>query len=212
VAATGPAPRRVGRARRFPPDQERTLLFDAAMTVLRRNGYTDAPIADMLEESGLSTRSFYRHFASKDELLLALYRRDAESAAKRVRRRVEAADGPIDGLRTWIDDLLSYRLDRRRAERVAILSSESVRRTEFFVSETERAWRLIEEPLVEVLEAGHAEGVFPAAHPARDATLIRAMVREVGSLDPGGPPPDPAEVSVEALLGFCLRALGALAR
>jgi len=182
------------------------------MAVLKRNGYTDAPIANILEESGLSTRSFYRHFASKDELLIALYRRDAESAAKRVRRRVATAATPAEGLRAWIDEILSFRLDRRRAERVAILSSDSVRRTEFFVPETQRAWQLIEAPLVEVLEAGRAAGVFPAAHPARDAALIRAMVVESGNVHPGSPPPDPAEVSVDALLGFCLRALGAFVR
>ena len=32
---------------------------------------------------GLSTRSFYRHFESKDQLLCALYRHEAEAGGRR---------------------------------------------------------------------------------------------------------------------------------
>jgi AcrR family transcriptional regulator len=41
-------------------------------------------VADILNEADLSTRSFYRHFASKDQLLCALFRREAEAAAARL--------------------------------------------------------------------------------------------------------------------------------
>ncbi len=206
-----PAAPRAARARRFPPDQERTLLFDAAMIVLRRNRYTDAPIAEILEEAGLSTRSFYRHFESKDQLLLALYRRDAESAARRLRRRVAAEPTPAAGLRAFVEELFSFRVDRRRAERVAVLSSESVRRAEGWDAEAERGWELLEEPLVAVLEAGRADGTFPAADPARDAPLIRAMVAARAGLHSGSPTPDAVGATVDHLVAFCLRALGAVA-
>ena len=46
------------------------------------NGYQDAAVADILTEAGLWTRrSSYRHFESRDQLLCALYRREAELAA-----------------------------------------------------------------------------------------------------------------------------------
>ena len=70
---------RAGRPRRFEAEDELRILFDAALVVMERNGYHDAAVADILAEADLSTRSFYRHFESKDQLLCALYRREAEA-------------------------------------------------------------------------------------------------------------------------------------
>jgi AcrR family transcriptional regulator len=56
---------------------ERRALIDAGIAVLRRTGSEGCTVADVLEEAGLSTRAFYRHFASKDELVLAIYEHDA---------------------------------------------------------------------------------------------------------------------------------------
>ena len=75
---------RTGRPRRFEAEDELRILLDAAFVVMERNGYADAAVADILREADLSTRSFYRHFESKDQLLCALFRREAEAAAARL--------------------------------------------------------------------------------------------------------------------------------
>src|SRR5947199_263952 len=62
-------------------DTEERALVEAAHRAMRRNGFSGATVADILAEAGLSTRAFYRHFASKDELLLAMYRRDSSAVA-----------------------------------------------------------------------------------------------------------------------------------
>src|SRR5271157_754429 len=77
---------RPGRPRLFEPDVERQRLMDAAVEVLRRNGGNEATVADILAEAGLSTRAFYRHFHSKEDVVRALYRRDAESFGRHLRR------------------------------------------------------------------------------------------------------------------------------
>ncbi len=156
---------RTGRARRFDPDTELELLFDATLTVLRRNDYSDVAIADILEEAGLSTRSFYRHFQSKDELLLTLYRRDAEVAAGRLRARVSKAATPAAALEAWIDEILSFRFDRRKAVRVALLGAASARRAEGYGREAIHAGRILSAPLLELLETGRRDGAFPASDP-----------------------------------------------
>ena len=63
---------RAGRPRRFEAADELRILLDAALVVMERNGYVDAAVADIFREADLSTRSFYRHFESKDQLLCAL--------------------------------------------------------------------------------------------------------------------------------------------
>src|ERR1700753_3383937 len=92
-SSTSTAPRS-GRPRRFEAEDELRLLLDAALVVMARNGYTDAAVADILREADLSTRSFYRHFESKDQLLCALFRREADAAADRLEARVDAAASP----------------------------------------------------------------------------------------------------------------------
>ena len=86
-----------GPARAAPalrPARERSLLLDAASAVLGTKGWASVTVADILGEAGLATRSFYRHFASKDELLRSLVRRDAERFAAAVTARVDAAPAP----------------------------------------------------------------------------------------------------------------------
>lgn len=47
-------------------------IKDAARRVLARDGYVNAKITDIAEESGKAIGSFYKYFRNKEELLLAL--------------------------------------------------------------------------------------------------------------------------------------------
>ena len=197
---------RRGRARRHDADEERTLILDAAMQVLRDNKFADAPIAEILDEAGLSTRAFYRRFKSKDDLLLALHLRDAELLARRLEERVAAAGSPADGLRAWITEVAKVRTDRRRSERANLLGSEVVRRSPGFEEQTVRALELAARPLRAVLEAGRADGSFPAADPRRDVALIQSMVWPFTAR---APQRGSTGATLEHVVTFCLRALGA---
>ena len=114
-----PPTTRAGRPRRFEAEDELRILLDAALVVMERNGYADAAVADILREADLSTRSFYRHFESKDQLLCALFRREAEAAAARLQAKVDAAPHPRAALDAWIDEILSFGHHRAKAARVA---------------------------------------------------------------------------------------------
>lgn len=50
----------------------RARLVDAAATVFAECGYNAARISDMVRLAGISQGNFYRHFQSKDEVLLAV--------------------------------------------------------------------------------------------------------------------------------------------
>src|SRR5438034_8833955 len=50
----------------------RARLVDAAATVFAECGYSAARISDMVRLAGISQGNFYRHFQSKDEILLAV--------------------------------------------------------------------------------------------------------------------------------------------
>jgi AcrR family transcriptional regulator len=160
-----------GRPRRFEPADELRLLFDGALVVMERNGYADATVAGILAEAGLSTRSFYRHFDSKDHLLCALYRREAEAAAERLAARVSAAATPLAALDTWIEEVMSLGYDERKAARVAVLASPGAMRAEGYADETAHAIKLQTAPLQELLAAGLRDGSrWPIPPPTRSSS------------------------------------------
>lgn len=197
-----------GRPRRFEPADELRLLFDAALVVMQRNGYADAAVADILAEAGLSTRSFYRHFESKDQLLCALYRDEAEAVAERLTARVTAATTPLAALDSWIEEIMSLGYDRRKAARVAVLGSPGAMRAEGYADESRHSNKLLTAPLADLLAAGRRDGTFPLADPAADAPLIQSAVWSAAGLNPLREPAMPRAEAFAAVRSFCWRALG----
>src|SRR6478752_6492820 len=116
-----PEAARRGRKPALDAGVERRLLLDAGLAVLRRSGYERATLDDVLGESGLGTRAFYRHFASKDELLCAIYREEADASVQRVTSRLDTAATPMDALIAWVDEILSIAFRTSRASRARLL-------------------------------------------------------------------------------------------
>jgi AcrR family transcriptional regulator len=174
----------VGGRRRYAPDAELRMITRAASELLERNDYEDVSVGAVLAEAGLSTRSFYRHFASKDELLIFLYRENAERAAQYLSIRVATASSSFEGLENWVDELLSFAYHPRKARRVAVYDAPSARRAVGYAEANEAAAKLLIEPLREVLERGVHDGSFPCAFPERDARSIHALVWDVLWWDP----------------------------
>jgi AcrR family transcriptional regulator len=207
VPETAPATR-AGRPRRFETEDELRILLNAALVVMERNGYTDAAVADILREAELSTRSFYRHFESKDQLLCALFRREADAAAMRLRAKVEAAPNPRQALDAWISEILSFDHDRAKAARVSVLGSLGAMKAEGYAREMHHATEVLTSPLEALLRDGAADGTFPLADPAADAPLIQSVVWAAAGLHPArGKPSSRADAARQAR-SFCERALG----
>ena len=197
-----------GRPRRYEAAEEIQLIFDAAFEVMRRNDYQDVTVADILAEAGMSTRSFYRHFASKDELLCAMYRRDAERAADRLTSRVQRATSPQEKLETWVDEILSFGFVSARARRAAVLGSPGAMRAEGSSEEARYAGDLLTAPLSSILEEGKRDGTFPSAQASTDARMITAITLDAAGLNAAGVRQTRPEAR-RAVLDFCRRALGA---
>jgi AcrR family transcriptional regulator len=208
-AKTTVAAARTGRPRRFESEDELRLLLDAAMVVMGRNGYVDASVADILSEANLSTRSFYRHFESKDQLLCALYRREAENAATRLNAKVNAAPSPRAALDAWIDEILSLGQNRAKAARVRVLGSPGAMRAEGYAEETRHASKLLMAPLAALLAAGATDGSFPLADPRSDADQIRSVVWAAAGLTLSSDGSASRSETARQVRSFCARALGA---
>lgn len=166
-------------------------------------------VAAILDAAGLSTRAFYRHFASKDELFLAMLKRDSDAVARRLARLAgETAGGPAAQLRAWIDCLLGLAYHPRRRAHIVVLDSDEVRLAKGYreASVALRAFR--EQILAEILRRGRDDGSFPLAEPERDAAAIHAVVDRAFAAPLQGLGLD-QELLVGYVVDFSLRALGA---
>lgn len=183
---------------------ERARLMDAALKVMRVNGFQAASVQDILEEAGLSTRAFYRQFRSKDDLLLAMFRTASARDVDAVARRVRESPRPLDGVLAWIDEMLAIAFDRRRLSRMVMFNNVA-RQMPGFDDEVAYMRGALSSPLVEALSAGAADRTFPSTEPEEDALTIFDLLWSVA-----GPTRQLGRDSARSqLLRFCLPALGA---
>jgi AcrR family transcriptional regulator len=203
--------RAVERAVRVAKERARDdvqVLVAAGRKLLHRDGAADMTIADVLTEAGLSTRAFYRHFASKSDLLLAIYDNEVDRYTPRLQRRLDAATTARAGLEAWIDELLAAGFEPRRGERTRAMFTWAIPLQQEFPVEFAAVRDALTGPLEAVLEAGRADGSFPNAEPRRHAQFIRALTWQLVEERLSGATIDVAEARDE-VLRFCLLALGA---
>ncbi len=102
-------------------------LIDAAYRVIASTGRFDPPIRGILTEAGLSNPAFYRHFRSKDELLLVMLDEGRRQLVDYLAHRTASATTTDERVAEWIRGVLAQAGD-----------PEAARRTRPFVTEVER--------------------------------------------------------------------------
>lgn len=164
------------RKKLAPDPTVRNALLDAAAKVVRAEGVRGLSVAGVLARTNLSTRAFYRHFDSKDELVTAVFLEMARAEARRLKRRMDAASGPVEAVEAWIDGRLDLAFDDTISSDLRRLSVEA--QTQMFASPelVGGAYSEILTPLIEQLERGMHAGVFPGIDPAADALSIHGAI------------------------------------
>jgi AcrR family transcriptional regulator len=155
---------------------ERAQLMRAAYELIQRDGSKETTVHDVLHAAGLSTRAFYRHFRSKDELVLEMYRIDCDRVNVALTAAVAAAPDPVAALTAWVDQNLAVVYDARRLRHAVVLSSGEVASAAGFTEVKNAGLAEQRAPLVALLQDGKRRGVFPDADPERDALAIQAVV------------------------------------
>ncbi|MFG1613534.1 TetR/AcrR family transcriptional regulator [Nonomuraea wenchangensis] len=96
------APRKRADARR----NEKTLL-DAAAAVFVTSG-VEAPIRDIAAEAGVGTATIYRHFPTRADLIIAVYRHQIEALAEAGPALLAAGPTPYAALGRWINLFIDF--------------------------------------------------------------------------------------------------------
>jgi AcrR family transcriptional regulator len=73
--------------------EHRKRVLEGMAHAVSRKGYGDTTIADIVGEAGVSRRTFYEHFESKSECLIALYAAASRNALKVLREAIDLSHG-----------------------------------------------------------------------------------------------------------------------
>jgi AcrR family transcriptional regulator len=163
----------------------RCAILAAASKFVHDHGVQGLSIAAVLERAQLSTRAFYRHFESKDQLVAAVFSEMARVETLRLRTKMANTTSPVAAVVAWIDGRLDVAFDEKVSP----------------------AYSAIVEPLIEQLQRGAELGVFKDLVPAAAAKSIHGVVWAVTRRQRATHHRDCDEVREHALR-FCLGGLG----
>ena len=97
-------------------------FIQSASKLLNKTGALDFTVQDVVDNSDLSLRSFYQTFASKEDLLIAMFEEYVESAAEWQREQMEEHDDPIEQIRVFLESLWVGKLSPEVTRSLALYS------------------------------------------------------------------------------------------
>ena len=96
--------------------EHRHRLLEGMAHAVAAKGYGDTTIADIVREAGVSRRTFYEHFSTKAECLIALYEAASHNALKVLRDAID----PSHGWQTQVEQALAAYLSSMAANPVLL--------------------------------------------------------------------------------------------
>jgi AcrR family transcriptional regulator len=92
-------------------ESQRERLLVAMADATAAKGYANVAVADVIERAGVSRRSFYEHFANKEECFLAAYDAGVEGLLGAIGEAEEATAGLLEGARAGTEVYLQLLAD-----------------------------------------------------------------------------------------------------
>jgi AcrR family transcriptional regulator len=97
-SGTGPA---AARPKRADARRNKETLLDAAASVFVTSG-VDAPVRDIAAKAGVGTGTIYRHFPTRADLIIAVYRHQVDACAAAGPALLADCATPYEALERWI--------------------------------------------------------------------------------------------------------------
>jgi AcrR family transcriptional regulator len=95
------------RSKRADAQRNEQTLLAAAAAVFVSSG-VDAPIRQIAAQAGVGTGTIYRHFPTRTDLVVAVYRHQVEACAAAGPSLLASADSPLAALRQWVDLFVDF--------------------------------------------------------------------------------------------------------
>lgn len=95
------------RAKRADALRNQQTLLTAAAAVFVTSG-VDAPIREIAARAGVGMGTIYRHFPTRADLVVAVYRHQVEACAEAGPTLLADVDSPFAALRQWVDLFVDF--------------------------------------------------------------------------------------------------------
>jgi AcrR family transcriptional regulator len=187
-------------------------IVEATYELIEQTGDVDPSMRMILAHLGLSTQAFYRHFRSKDELMLAVLDDGRRRLVGHLERRLERARSAEGKVRAWVEGILAQASDPRAAARTKPFVVSEDRLAEAFPAEhaasVEQLVALVVPPLEELArdrspsrrDPGRVWADARAVYRLTFATLRDALLSGQ----------EPTRAAVDHLVAFVLGGVGAV--
>jgi AcrR family transcriptional regulator len=103
---SGAQPPATGAKRKDARRNQQTLL-DAAAAVFVTSG-VEAPVRDIAAEAGVGMGTIYRHFPTRADLVIAVYRHQVDACAEAGPTLLETSPTPRAALEQWVDLFVDF--------------------------------------------------------------------------------------------------------
>jgi AcrR family transcriptional regulator len=184
----------------------RERLLRSAREVIEDAGYGGASVAAIAERAGVATGTLYRHFASKEELFVEVFRSVCAGEERAMREAIPEAGGAVERLQATLTTFARRALRNPRLAWALIAEPVDPRVDAERLVYRERYAGIV----AETLGDGIAAGEIPEQDVRFTAAALVGGCGEalVGPLSPVAAAPASGEV-VTALEAFVRRAVGA---
>jgi AcrR family transcriptional regulator len=154
------------------------VLVDAARRLIIEDG-DNFTTKELVGEAGVALQTFYRYFAGKDDLMLAVLEDLIREACEAFQVRVADVDDPLDRLQSHVTSVFALLDDPESRSAARFVASEHWRLTQSLPSEVAVATRPFADLLQSEIVAGTAAGELTSIDPERDAWLISQLILSV---------------------------------
>ncbi|NLF05913.1 MAG: TetR/AcrR family transcriptional regulator [Actinomycetales bacterium] len=87
--------------------RNQAAILAAAGRVFARSG-VNAPVREVAAEAGVGMGTLYRHFPTRADLVVALYRHQVEECAEAALALLEQAESPFAALLAWVHQFVDF--------------------------------------------------------------------------------------------------------
>ena len=187
------------RQREATEEVERILA--AAVRVMERVAPEAPRVSDIVAEAGSSNKAFYRYFAGKDELILAVMERGVAIVVSYLQHQMDKETSPQDKIARWIEGTLAQVAEPDLISKSRAAAGQMSANTNWRTVDQEMMWPLrdlLTDP-VAALGSSDVERDVEAVFCCTAATLRRYMDSAER----------PAPDDIAHVVQFCLNGLGA---
>ena len=156
------------------PESRPKRFMKSALAILGETGRSDFTVLEVVERSKTSLRSFYQHFSTKDELLLALVDRIMSESTRKWREDI-AGLSAVDALRMLIDRICTPAESTAQDKVNRGLTYYNDHLAEALPSEYARVLSPVHDLIKEIINRGIDEGSF---RPDLDIDATAALIMQ----------------------------------